>query len=106
MPIRQGHIRAIRVVRGQDAADQREEVREPACLQRCPYGGATIPFADLLVADMGMRYCFVRSCWMGIDGHHKVRHLVIQIPQSFYVQGNAKPPQVDFFQGNRFGDGT
>jgi len=106
VPVRQRNIRAVGVVGGENAADQAEKIAQPAFLQRGSYGCCTVTFADDFITDMGMRYGVVCSGWMWIDGHHKVRHLVIQFLQSVQVQSNSKPPEVDIVKRNGLGDGT
>ena len=104
MPVRQWYIGTVGVIGRQDAADHGEEVHQSPCFERCFDGRCAVAFADHIVAYVRMRYGIVGCGRVRIDGHHIVRHLLIQLTQTVQIQRNPKSPKVDILQGNRFRD--
>jgi len=47
--------------------------------------------------------CLILGRRMGIDGHHIVRRLVIQLGELLEVQGNTEAPEIYALQGDRIG---
>jgi hypothetical protein len=92
------------VVGFQHAADQQEEVAEPAFRQGITDGHSGIPFTQFMVAHMGMGDRVVAGRRMGIQGQHFVRGEAAGGTQAFQMEPDPKGAQRDLFQRDGRGD--
>jgi hypothetical protein len=72
MPVVERYIRAAGVISREDLGDDREEVEQPALRQGGSDRPAPLPFAQLVVIDMGVRYIGVHRCTMRLQGDDRV----------------------------------
>jgi hypothetical protein len=102
VPAVEGHVRARVVVSSQDLGDDHEEVEQSAFGERPAEGGATLPFAEPLVGDVGMDDRFVGCGGARIEGLHKI--LGRLVAQTIPGEDDGERPESHAVKFDRFGD--